>query len=105
MSHFSTGDWLEFAREVVTPEQMALMQRHLDDGCNRCLAIAETWRAVLEVTRREIAYHAPESAVRVVKSAYLPRQLLSPATRVARMARLVFDSLLQPAPAGFRSAM
>jgi hypothetical protein len=105
MSHFSSDDWLEFAREMVSSEQRAAMQRHLDDACNHCLVITETWRAVLEITRREIAYRPPESAVRVVKSAYLPRQLLSQATHIARMARVVFDSFFQPAPAGLRNAM
>lgn len=105
MSHFSSGDWLEFAREVVFPEQRAVMQRHLDDGCHRCLGMTEKWRAVLEVTRRETAYCPPESAVRVVKSAYLPPQRLSPATQATSTARLVFDSFFQPAPAGLRNAM
>jgi len=101
MSHFSTEDWLEFARDTVSSEQGTAMQDHLDQGCNECLIQAETWRTVLEMAQRDIVRGPPESAVRLVKSAYLTERPWGQATGIDRIANLVFDSFLQLAPAGF----
>jgi hypothetical protein len=105
MSHFTSEGWCDFARGVAPAEQRALMQRHIEDGCDQCLKISEIWRMVSEITRREISYSPPVTAVVLVKAAYLAEHTWGWLPRVARMARLIFDSSIQPAPATVRSAM
>ena len=104
MLHFSSELWCDFARGVARPEQTSTVQSHLDDGCNECLRTSGIWATVLEITRREVAYSPPVSAVRVVKAAYVAGHRWHWLPRIPRMARLIFDTSLQPAPAAVRSS-
>src|SRR3989449_5449084 len=64
MKHFALEDWADFMREVVEPLQRAAMQRHLDEGCKRCLRAVAVWQSVLDVARQEANNQPPKSAVR-----------------------------------------
>jgi hypothetical protein len=104
MKHFALEDWADFMREVVEPLQRAAMQRHLDEGCKRCLRAVAVWQSVLDVARQEANNQPPESAVRAAKAyygVYGPEERLSGA---AKIAELIFDSIRQPLPAGVRAS-
>jgi hypothetical protein len=103
MKHFAAEAWLNFVRHLAPPALATQMQRHLDDGCKRCLKLCETWREVADIALREDAYKPPESVVRLAKSAYALRQWkVIPGT--PGKVWLIFDSFLQPAPVGVRSS-
>ena len=104
MRHFSSEGWFDFARGVISPELKAVMQHHLDDACEQCATLTETWRTVIELTRREVAYSPPSDAVRLVKAAYTCEGPSRWLPEIARVARLIFDSSSQPAPAAVRSS-
>jgi len=104
MNHFPAEGWFDFARGMLSPEQRAPMQSHLDSECDRCFNIVETWQTVLETVRREVAYRPPANAVQFVKAAYVPGSQWAWLPRIATMARLVFDSFRHPA-AAVRSSM
>lgn len=80
------------------------MQVHLEQGCAECVKASETWRLVLDVAAREEQYRPDEAAVRVVKAAYIPEKPWTWLREAAEAARLVFDSLHQPAPAMLRGS-
>jgi hypothetical protein len=104
MKHFALEDWADFMREVVEPLQRAAMQRHLDEGCKRCLRAVAVWQTVLDVARQEANNQPPESTVRSAKAyygVYRPQAGLSGA---AKIAELMFDSFRQPLPAGVRAS-
>ncbi len=105
MTHFSSECWCDFTRGIAPPEQGLLMQRHLDEGCDQCSKASEMWGGFLEITRREAAYSPPASAVHLARAAYAGEHRWGWLRSVARMARLVFDSSLQPAQAAVRSSM
>jgi hypothetical protein len=102
VKHFSEEAWLDFARNLVAPGTRATMQRHLDDGCKKCVATLEVWQAVALVAKQESAYVPPEDTVRVAKSQFAA---IAADLKASQRARLVFDSFLQPAAAGLRGTV
>lgn len=97
MKHFTLEEWANFARRITLPEQKQKMQRHLDDGCSRCLKALEIWRRVWNIARSENSYQPSESAVHFVKGAYAAGTLRKTIFGRAKLARLVFDSFRQAA--------
>jgi hypothetical protein len=79
------------------------MQQHLDGDCRQCTKVVRIWRSLSDFASTEQLYHPPDWAVRSVRGY---SALIKPGAgrRVAIMARLVFDSLLEPLPAGIRSS-
>src|SRR2546425_2686168 len=105
MKHFSLGDWADFARQSASPDQEILMRRHLDDGCERCSKVLELWRSIWEIGKKEASYQPSKSAVRAVRAAYAASRRLRAIPKRASIARLMFDSFREAAPAGLRSSM
>jgi hypothetical protein len=104
MNHFSAASWFDFARGTLSPEEKAPMHYHLDEECDRCFKVLNTWQTVLETVRREPAYRPSASAVRCVKAAYVSESRWRWLPQMARMARLVFDTS-HHAAAAMRSSM
>lgn len=105
MQHFSSADWVDFARGLVSSERKTAIEQHLESCCQQCATSSSFWRGVVEVGRRENGFEPPGEAVTAVKSAY---RIEKPASRLlewADLARLVFDSFLQPSPVAVRAAV
>ena len=105
MKHYQDEDWVDFVRETASLETMAEMKQHLDAGCEVCRSMHSTWQRVQEIAGREQSLQVPEGAVRVVKLAYAlshhrHQQKESPFS----FAQVIFDSLMEPAPAGVRAS-
>jgi hypothetical protein len=104
MSHFSVESWFDFVRGTTSVEERAEMQNHLDTGCQECIGLSEMWRQVLEVARREQRYQPSPNTVKSVKAAYASEGPWRWLPKRANLARLMYDSFLQPAPVGLRSS-
>jgi hypothetical protein len=105
MKHFSERDWADFVRGVAPPESTPALEGHLGSGCKKCLKSVAIWRSILEIARDEAGPPPPESAIRGAKACfglYSPQERTS---RVPTLADLIFDSFLQPLPAGARSSV
>jgi hypothetical protein len=98
VKHFSEASWTDFARNLVSKAERMAMQKHLDDGCEKCSATLRTWESVLSVAEQERVLTPPDDLVRVVKS-FAAAAVASPGVR------LVFDSNLQPALEGIRGSV
>jgi hypothetical protein len=103
MRHFSLENWADFARNVVGQEEKNAMQTHLENGCKECAKVFDTWKRIHEAARRESAYSPPESVVRTVKGLGALHGLGEGSRMKAPVALLLFDSSLNPLPAGVRS--
>ena len=104
MNHFTLGDWADFVRHLKDPSMAAQMQQHLDESCQKCSKVVRMWRHLFDFGSKEGLYSPPDRALRLVRGYY---GLLRPGrrgSRVATMARLVFDSFAGPIPAGIRSS-
>lgn len=103
MKHFSEASWADFARNLVTPSTKMSMQRHIDEGCKTCAAARQTWQAVYAIAATESVLTPPDDVVRVVKSQF--GAVVSVASKVSRGLKLLFDSSLEPVPAGIRGSV
>ena len=104
MNHFTLGEWADFVWRLQDPSVTAQMQQHLDESCRKCSRIVRMWHHLFDFGSKEGLYSPPDRALRSVRGYY---GLLRPGrrgSRVATMARLVFDSFAGPMPAGIRSS-
>jgi len=95
--HFSDERWADLARNLVPAKEKAVMEQHLNTGCEKCTAAFRTWQNVCSVAQGEVEFTPPADAIRLAKSRFVPA--------ASRDVRLVFDSMLQPATAGIRGAL
>jgi len=102
MEHFSIDRWVDFVRQVKGAEQRPQMEQHLDRGCVECLKALETWRNMMQLATREKSYEPPSWAVRAVKASFGARKAIPSRQGTLELAKLLFDSALQPAMAGVR---
>ena len=101
MSHFDTGDWTDFARGCAADADRAAMQAHLAGGCRRCRATVDLLQRIDVAVRADRLHEPPANVVRCAKAISAlqrPREIGG-----WRAARLVFDSLREPLPAGIRA--
>lgn len=101
MTHFDIGGWTDFARGCAADADRAAMQEHLDGGCRRCRATADLLQRVVVAVRGDGLHEPPVNVVRcarAISALQRPR-----ATGGWSVARLVYDSLRQPLPAGIRA--
>ena len=104
MSHFSPSQWIDFTHGLLTQQDTAVLQSHLDNNCEECLKSLIVWRSVSECLSREVQYTPPDQVLRKVKSAYAVHKPWKWLVEVAQRAQVVFDSFGQPAPAFVRSS-
>lgn len=108
MKHFETEEWVDFVNQVVSGGQQQAMQKHLATGCKRCTKTVSLWQKVHATAPaiQEASYQPPVEAVRLAKSAYLASWLNTKKAEAPRgLVEVLFDSFLQPAVAGARSAV
>lgn len=103
-NHLTATDATEFVRGVASPAVRRRIEEHLAAGCARCarsLAVIEK----IAVTAREEARWEPPAGVleRAMDIFAILARRVEP-LRHRLVARLVFDSLRQPLPAGVRAS-
>jgi hypothetical protein len=103
MSHFSTIEWVDFARGVASPESANLMETSAN-ACDECGSSARFWGQVYELLKRQGEYQPAPSLVQSIKAAFSGDEAVPWWKKVTEFASLVFDSALAPALAGVRSA-
>jgi hypothetical protein len=104
VAHFSSIEWVDFVRHVASAEQSVAMQKHLDEGCGKCLKQFEMWCNTVDFAQREVLYQPPTSVVRDAESFIFPLKLaLRDVGRVGILQR-VFDSINQNVNLGVRGA-
>ena len=103
-AHFTDEIWADYVRGVSAADQASAIQQHLRNECDACLRSLRFWQALVEYAAGEARIDIPAPNPRVGRAAFSEwfRRYSLP-TR-ARMARLIFDSLLQPLPGGVRGA-
>jgi len=103
VKHFNEEDWLDFVRGTMPESRRAAMEQHLGSECPECLRLRGFWENVRTVALRESAIEIPPEVVRAGKALFADWRLRFVVPGQARFARAIFDSLLEPLPAGFRS--
>jgi hypothetical protein len=102
MKHFDIWQWADYVRGLADAAHRSAMDAHLSSGCARCARTASTFRSVAAIAGAEAGCEPPEHAIRYAQAVY---SLFRPEpTSLPRLlARLVYDSVHQPLPAGIRA--
>jgi hypothetical protein len=98
--HYSIETWADFARGIILDRQAAEMQAHLS-GCAPCARTVSLFNRISTIANR----HEPAVPRYLVRQAITLFAVAGPRAESvgAKLAKLVFDSFLQPLPAGVRS--
>src|SRR5687768_17302103 len=107
--HFSSPQWVDLVRGLLSEDTQTEMEQHLRTGCEACREAFAAWSGFATFAEAEPGFEPPRDAVRVAKT-YLSQQHVRGGRTVARrrswgpsmLATLVFDSM-QAAPAGVRA--
>jgi hypothetical protein len=102
--HFSDEHWSDYIRGLSPALEKTAIEQHLATGCEACRKSCQLWELVAEIANSEARNKVPESLVRTSEASYAAWRQLYLIPRRARMARLIFDSLLEPLPSGVRGA-
>lgn len=94
-------EWADFARQLSGLEQTSKMQDHLDGNCRQCLGTMQSWGYVMNFAIRDRSYEPPAWSVQAVKASFAVAKVITGTTKLD-IATVMFDSALQPAPAGLR---
>jgi hypothetical protein len=103
MKHVTTEEGIDLANQVLSPSQRLALERHLECGCERCMKTISRWSRVRRMAAAEASYQPPKEAVRIAKSAFAGSPWVRE-RKASGVIELLFDSFLQPALEGVRSA-
>ncbi len=103
MAHFSSRDWIDYVRNLVSSQDAAAMTSHLKSGCDSCAKEKTAWSKLAGFAKAEAQYEPPADVVNMA-IALIRAPKLEKGLRLREIAELVFDSLLTPQLAGVRSA-
>src|SRR5947208_14585177 len=104
MKHFTTENWIDFVNQAVDVSERKLMEQHLKQGCRRCTKTVAVWKRVRQSAASETNYQPPEDAVRIAKATLAGAGLTDQRKGAGSRIKVLFDSFLQPAFEGARSA-
>ncbi len=104
MKYFATEEWNDFANRGVSSDQQTVMQKPLENGRKGCGETIALWPKVRKTAAAEASYQPPPESVRAAKAALATPKWASKLKRADSFIEVLFDSLLQPALAGSRSA-
>lgn len=102
--HFKEEVYAQFVAGCLPEEDLREFQEHLGANCQVCTAMVERYERLSDILREDPTYEPPAASVKSVLNAF---RLKKPETvnLVSVMANLVFDSFLQPLPAGVRQTL
>jgi hypothetical protein len=104
MNHFRTEEWIDFVNQASTQEHVEAMEKHLAAGCKKCAEQLALWQKVRSLASAESAYQPPEQAVRSATAMFSTAAWASGPNETIKAIELLFDSFLQPAYSGARTA-
>jgi hypothetical protein len=104
VKHLTATDAADFVRGVSAAPARRRIEQHLMSGCARCARTLMLYRAVASTAREEAQWDPPAPVLeRAVDMFAIPARRVEPLTR-RLLPKLIFDSVLQPLPAGVRAS-
>ena len=103
MTHFTTEDWIDFVNQVAQPTRKPEMEKHLE-RCEDCAKTVSRWQKIQRAAVAEPTFQPPSEAVRMAKAAFAVSEWARERRAAWGMVEVLFDSRLQPALEGIRSA-
>ena len=111
--HFSSPQWVDLVRGLLSEDMKTEMDQHLRAGCEECREAFAAWSGFATFAEAEPGFEPPREAVRVAKTYLAQQQVRDGRTMTRRqrfqwagpsmLATLVFDSM-QASAAGVRAS-
>lgn len=104
MKHVETGLLVDYSRGLATQADRAALEAHLASGCQSCQRQSSVLGRLAATTEAEVEYEPPPDVVRRAKGIFpsrRPKQKRDSFRTI--LARMIYDSVLDPLPAGVRS--
>ena len=102
-SHFTDDEWTDYVRDLLPADGEPSLQQHLDDRCPSCTKMHATWASISANAKADRQYEPSREAVRVARALFGIRKPEGRFASAVQTVKLMFDSQLAPAPAGFRN--
>jgi hypothetical protein len=99
--HLDTETALDMTEGRLDEDRQAFWRRHME-VCAKCAKDVLHWREITSNLRRSHLLSAPADDVANAVNVFVPREKVSAVRSI--LAAIVFDSFLQPAPAGVRGS-
>jgi hypothetical protein len=103
MKHYTSEQWVDFARNVIEGAVRQRMQSHLDTGCAKCSQELALWQRMYQVAQRTSDLQPADGILRAVKGTFATQRVAKGQARKAAIVELLFDSFRTPGLAGVRS--
>ena len=104
MKHVETGLLVDYSRGLAGEADRAALEAHLASGCQSCKRQASVLGTLATTAGAETDYVPPPNVVRRAKEIFPSRRPKEKREGFRTiMARLIYDSVLDPLPAGVRS--
>jgi anti-sigma factor RsiW len=103
MAHFDATTWADYVRGVLGERQRAAVERHAA-VCRSCASTIGWLRDVARLAAADSQFEPPPAALRHVRALFAIEQPRLVRTLPRLLARLTFDSLSEPLPAGVRGS-
>lgn len=100
--HFEDEVWADVVRGVTTTLPHFEPCGHSRGGCAICESAHNLWTSVRNCLPSAIGSEPPAEAVAAIERAFALEQKVPLLSRIAVAANLLFDSFLEPLPAGLR---
>jgi len=104
MKHIETGFLVDYARGLAGEADHPALEAHLASGCPSCQRQASVLGKLASTARVDLGYEPPQGVVDRAEGIFpsRPPKKAGESLRTI-LARLVYDSLLDPLPAGVRA--
>ena len=92
MTHYSSQQWIDFARSLASPQDTEAMTSHLKSGCESCAKEKAVWSKLAGFAKTETEFEPPAHIVNAAKALMQAPKREKAGLRIREIAHLVFDS-------------
>lgn len=103
MKHYTSEQWIDFARNLIQSSLRQRMQSHLDTGCAECSQEIALWQRTYQAAQRTRELQPADGILRAVKGTFATERGAKGQAQQAAIVELLFDSFRAPVLAGVRS--
>jgi hypothetical protein len=104
MKHYTSEQWIDFARNVIQSSVRQRMQTHLNTGCAKCSHEMALWQRMHQAAQRTSDLQPADGILRAVKGTFATQRVAKGQIPEATIVELLFDSFRTPVLAGVRSS-
>ena len=83
-------EWIDLLNQVASSSKKLAMEKHLQEGCERCAKTRARWEPIRQALVAEASYQPPTEAVRIAKAAFAGSEWASERKAASRITEVLF---------------